>query len=422
MAFDPLTQAELIELWRRLFPPGFTAPIETEADGQGFDLYSQQAAVMSRAAAAANVSTQAYYLKPHSTQTAPPAAGSALATGSVEISRVPPLGGDLVLAQGVQLRAVQLGGRGETILGPVFVLTQAVTMPAGSLGPVTAQIQAARPGYQGNLPPETITAFRQLGAATVTADVIGANTLEDDGTPDRFAGGMVRQFIQITSGANAGTFPRRILGVTQGELTSTITVDGPALTLDAGIAVEVVEYATLGLSIAQPTATVDGVHGFLDAIGEDRRAGRQPGETDTAYRDRLCALEDTISPAAILRIAARALTPLGINFRLKETRDVQGLKGFTWDADPFDFGDISDGRVFVGGCLETRGFVLCVGLGNQGEFGAPYDTPFADNAFDLLFYDGSPLDYLAAIGALYDAIDQARLAGVCFFVVLDPSL
>ena len=49
MAFPPLTQEELIELWRRMNPPSYTVPIEDEQNGQGFDIPSAQAEIFALA-------------------------------------------------------------------------------------------------------------------------------------------------------------------------------------------------------------------------------------------------------------------------------------------------------------------------------------------------------------------------------------
>lgn len=425
MAFEPLDKEDLIELWRRIFPASFTVPIEDEADGQGLDVFAQQAAQFERVGDAVNRSTQAYYLKPHSAQTEVEAMGPAPAAGSVEIARSPPLAGAIVLVAGTLLRAVQLDSQGDEVFGPLFALTADVTLPAGSIALVVAALEAVRPGYQGNLSARRITRFELLGRAAVTADVVDTNTLIDDGTPDRFTEGMLGQFVRFTTGLNVATFPRRILTAIEGATTK-ITVDGPALVFpDPGISVAVLEFEDLALTVTQPSPTTGGRHSFLDAIGFDRNAKRTADETDPIYRDRLCNLDDTISPAAILRIAARILTPKGIPFRLKETRDtLGGLRGFIWDFDPFDFGDISNGQVLLSEVSAVRYFALCVGPSDLGEFGFAFDGSLLPNpaAWDDGFFDGFPAEYLACLGALHEAIERGRAAGIAWDLIRDFSL
>lgn len=425
MAFEPLDKEDLIELWRRIFPASFTSPIEDEAGGQGLDVFAQQAAQFERVGDAVDRSTQAYYLKPHSTQTEEESMGPAPAVGSVEITRAPPLAGAIVLVAGTLLRAVQLDSQGDEVFGPLFVLTADVTLPAGSIVPVVAAIAAVRAGYQGNLPAARVTRFELLGRAAVTADVVDALTLVDAGTPDRFTVGMIGQFLRFTTGLNTATFPRRVLTALEGATTK-ITVDGPALVFpDPGASVAVLEFEDLALTVTQPAPTTDGHHSFLDAIGFDRNARRTADETDPVYRDRLCNLDDTISPAAILRIAARILTPKGIAFRLKETRDTfGGLRGFVWDFDPFDFGDISNGQVLLSDAMAVRYFALCVAPSGLGEFGFAFDGSLLPNpaAWDEGFFDGFPAEYLACLGALHEAIERARAAGIAWDLIRDFSL
>jgi hypothetical protein len=236
-------------------------------------------------------------------------------------------------------------------------------------------------------------------------------------------------------GANVGTFVRRVLDVTQGDPTSSAVVDGPALVVGAET-VEIEEFADLTLTLEQPLSITGGRHGWLDAIARDRGTSRFLNESDDALRLRLCNLEDIVSPAAILRIAARQLTPLGIGFRLKETRDVDGLRGFVWDlpaslapgrVSAWDFPAtdaeaLARGEVWIGPGHQTRFFVLCVGLSGAGEFGAPYDGPFPSNAWDLLAFDGFAVMWSTALQAIYTAIERARAAGVAWRLVLDPNL
>lgn len=504
MAQQPFTREDLLVLWRRILPPSYTVPIEQEDNGQGLDVFSQQAAQMARVSESIAITTQAYYLRAHSSQVRPPAAGERRATGTVQLSRLAPAIGPVVLVDGTELvvrvrdpngnvidgvrfrivgtqrvfaviagstatvlqfspgalsglslagRIIEVAGEEATVLSntaSAITLTAALaggapaattvvtifgaSIGSGALGPLSVPIEAVRPGYQGNVPPERITAFAPRGTADVRATTEANNLVRDDGAPDRFSPAQIGQYLRFTSGPNAGTFPRRIISVTPGSPTSFALVDGPDLIASATVQdVEVVEFEDIGLTVSQPEATTGGRHGWLDAIGRDRNQGRAANEDDETYRARLVALEDTISPNAILRAAARVLTPLGIGFELLETRDPNGLPGFVLDmptSSPLAFLSALDyGTVQNGGgvllsemCGAVRFFVLLVGIGNQGEFGAPYDSPFPNNAWDVLALDGYPVQYRAALVALYDSIERAREAGVCWELVQDADL
>ena len=422
--FAPLTAADLRTLWRRVFPRSYTRGIETEAGGQGFDAFSQQAEQLAAVEDRAALLTQAYYLRAHSTQVYPPAEGAARATGTLQVTRAAPATGAITLVQGTAFVVRQRGPDGVTRDGERFVSTSDVTIAGGTLGPVAVSVQAERVGYQGNVPKGSISAFAERGTATVTGTVEADNVLRDNGLPDRLSPGMVGLYVRFIGGANVGAVPRRILGVTQGTPTSTAVLDGAALVVGPAV-VDVEEFATLGLTVEQPAETTGGRHGFLDAIGRDRNTPRAPAESDDAYRARLGILADIISPAAIERIAATILTPLGIRWRLMETRDPGGLIGFVWDLHPYDAFGISEGIVYLDEvCGAVRFFVLLVSIGAQGEFGMAYDAvPFTPaNAWDFGAYDGYPREYLAAIGGLFDLVDRARAAGVCWELIRDPSL
>ena len=428
MTFQPSSKADLVGLWRLLFPAGYTVPIEEEAGGQGFDAFDQQAAQFERASEAIAVTTQAYYLLPSSLQVRPSAAGAQQATGTVQISRAGAAVGAITLSQGTRVVVRVRSSEGVVEDGVEFELSADATIPSGSSGPVAASVQAVRVGYQGNVPAERISAFVERGVANISATTEAANVVRDDGTPDRFSPSQVGQYLVFETGVNSATFARRILSVTQGEPTSTAVVDGPPLVVSSALQdVRVLEFAELGLTIAQPSPTTGGRHGWLDAIGRDRGVGRKTAESDEQYRKRIAALPDVVSPMAILRAAARALDPYGIRYELRETRDYPGGIGtFVWDLSPFDYGDAcQDGAVLVSLSASVRFFVVCVSIGNQGEFGFPFDAtnavPFG-NAWDNGFFDGYPVVYYSALAGLYDAVEAARAAGVGWQLIRDPDL
>ena len=431
MAFDPTDYDAFLALWRTLFPKSYTVPIETEGDGQGLDVYAQQAAQFARLSDALNTTTQAYYLRPHSTQTAPESAGARRATGSVEVSRAAPATGAITLSQGTQFVADVRSPDGSILDGIFVEATEDVLLPAGTLGPYSVPVRAVRPGYQGNVPAGSIVRFALRGRATIVgATVEVGNVLRDTGVPDRLTQAMVGQYVRLVGGANGGTVPRRILSVTQGATSFAVLDGAPLVAPDTLTQAEVEEFGDLGLTVSQASALSGGRHGFLDAIAADRNTGRQPGESDEQLRARLVALDDVVSPAAIRRAASRVLSPLGIAFDLRETRDPGGLFGFVYDLHPYDAFDLFSNAspVYVDEPSSVTFFVLLVAFGSQGEFGFAFDAPYPRNAYDattanaLNFYDGSPRLYLAALASLYDAINRARAAGVGWVLARDPNL
>lgn len=429
MSFEPVTDDELIALWRTLFPPGYTVPIEQQADGQGLDVFAAQAAVAARVAEAVAVTTQAYYLLPHSTQIRPPAAGEARATVLVRISRDGLASGALDLSEGTEVVALYHNERGEEIEGERFTLA-AVSVPAGSLGPIDVLATCSRPGYQGNVPAGAIRRFVARGTATVVAEAISATELRDTATDgDRFSPAMIGQFLRITSGVNASLQPRKIIGVSVDDITgrATAVVDGAALVAGAAD-VDVLEYADVGLLVEQPEDAEGGKHGWLDAIGADRNLYRALAELDDAFRARIAALADVVSPNAIVRAAQRTLTPFGITWSLRET--LAELRGFACDHDPVDYGDIcDDGQVLLTEAQATTFFVICVHPKRLGDFGlfadADVSTALMVNALDATndratnFLDGFPVTFATALQALSDAIEKARAGGVEWKLVID---
>jgi hypothetical protein len=425
VAIEPLTQADLEELWRRILPRGYTRPIEEEADGQGFDVIAALAAIFARVDVSVNRTTQAYYIKPHSTQTDESAMGARRATGSVDVLRAAPTTIDVTLPTGTELQATFVDTNGATQLGPLLRLTAELEMLAGSVGPFAAAIEASRPGFDSNLEAGSVSSFALLGRASIDSSVPAAgNIVENAGGEDVFTHGMVGvQYLRFDTGPNIGETRRIVSAFTQPGGLLGVTVDGGALVAGTGEA-SVLEHEDLGLSVSQAADTSGGRDAWLDAIGEERDVSRRLAETDGAYLERVCEVEDNISPGAILRICNRILGPLGIGFVFKETRG-PGLPGLVLDFDAHDAWDVTSGKVHLDEvCGAVRFFVICVGPSALGEFGAPNDAiaPPNPNALDFLALDGYPAAWAAALGALWQALDQARGGGVCFELIFDPDL
>jgi hypothetical protein len=395
-----------------------------------------------------NISQQAYYLRPHSTQTGPIASSGVKSTGEVELRRAAPAIGDITIPVGTLLIAEIADSFGQPLFLGRYLTTEAVTLVEGSLGPATVPVEAEYPGYTGDALAGSIVRFEEQGRLEVAAFVDTATRLAravpaTDQT-DRFSADLVGRYVRLVGGSlasdNART-PRLVVGVydaTDGQLGIEVDLALDASDLGELVSVEVEELEDLGVTVSQPDPITGGAADALGAIGVDRGIGKTPGETDAAFRARIQAMPDIVSPAAIERILDRVLGSAGIGWELLETRDIESLMGFTLDVHPLDFGQVcppieklpgseyvGQGGVLMGPGTLTRFFIVCVGEGFEGEFGAFYDAltffPGAPNALDVAFLDGSPLGYSALLGQVYDEVNRARAAGVGFMLIQDGA-
>lgn len=421
MSEAPLTRDELLALWRSLMPEGYATPFEFEAEGQGFDTVSGTAVSLERAADAVIRAMQAYYLRPHSTQTAPPASGAARATvvGRLE-RRAPSVARDVTLRGGTPVATSFRGPSGASTPGPLFELAEDVTIPNGVLD-VPAPLRARRVGYVGNVRARNFVGLLEVGGGLSPVAAVSGNTIATSTAFDRVTRDFLGRFVTFPPGSANELETRQIVSLTvNADGSATVTVDGAPLAAETTDLV-LLDFRELGLEVVVEDDASGGTSALLDAIGSERRIHRRLGESDDAYRDRISELADTVSPAAMIRIASRILAPLGIGFRFRETRDPDTWPGFILDRDPLDFGPIWSG--LVDGCQIATAFALEVGLSDLGEFGAPYDaTTGPVNALDVFALDGFPIGYRSALGALYDELREAKAAGVCFTLRLDPTL
>ncbi len=423
MPTPPWDQDDFLDLWRRIFPRSYTRPIEDDNEGEGLDTIAAFAAIWAQVDRALDYTIQRYYLKPHTLQTGEPAAGLGLAAGTLTLTRVAPVNFEIVLVAGALLQAFFTDTFGVVREGALYEVVTDLTMPAGSLGPFSLDVVAISGGFSGNVQEGSVRAFVAQTTAEIEDATIGAGllTVTNAGVRDTFIDSHIGRYFVFDTTTPIDIdreTPRRI-----------VALGGQIITVDAAYAVvgvpadgRVLAFNDLGISIVQPDELEGGRDAWLDALGDERRIFRRLGESDTAYRDRICQLPDTISPGAINRIARRILDPLGVRFVLKETRDPDTWPGFIYDESPYDVGTPFDG--YVGGCELATAFVICVGLSSAGEFGAPYDATLVPNpnAWDVMAYDGFAIEYAASLGALFDQVNAARAAGVCFDIVLDLAL
>lgn len=424
-----LSPERLRQTFRDVSDPSYAEGLENGADGEGWDPVSASAETHSRVSEAVRRNHQSYYLLPSSQQTDEPASGPVMASGTVQLSRTAFFDREITVPAGTPLLLEQLDSEGRPAVMPRFTLAAPVTFAVGDPGPINGVAIAERAGDQGNVVAGTITGFELQGSSDIEATVVSTSLVSDTGAADVFWDALIGRYVQFTAGVNLNEV-RQVTSFSQAGVISTIELAGAALTLGA-CEVTPLEWTDLGIVVTQPADFVNGRHGTLDAIGLERRMGRQPGETDIDYAYRLNELPDTIAPNAIDRICAQILTPLGIRYSLHETRT--DLTSVILDESPLDVGGLCPDPLvgFSGGALlsesdSVRFFVVCVSVDlDLGSYGLPFDVVNAGiNAFDSGSEpgDGFAVTYNQAIARLYASIDSARGFGVGFEIVQDPSL
>lgn len=407
---------DFLDLWRGVLPVDYTEPIESDG-GVGFDIPSAQARMWERVDQAVNLSTQAMFFRPHSAQSGPVAAFGRRAQGAIEVYRAAPAVGDLLARAGQFLVAEALDSVGGTLqLGRLQVVEDTI-LPEGSGGPIAVEVEAEFAGYDGNQWEGVVVRFEDEGRLTVPAELTDTNqalrsvTILLDGRTDRFHEGLIGRFVRFVSDTPLVSLsvPRRVTGIfTSGDqlgIEFTPAID--AADIGAVVTVEVEELSDFGVSVLQPEPITGGVTDTLRALGVDRNTQPTANESEEGFRNRCAELPDVVSPAAIRRICDRVLGPVGVSYCLHETRDVDGLMGFTWDIHPYDapFGLCSCDVTKPPGS-ELVGHVI-VWL-NENTL----------RRFFMICVSPNAVDHLPEISALWHEVNAARAAGVAFVIAL----
>jgi len=405
-----ITREELVAIWRRDMDPEYTEGLERGVDGRGMDVINAMAAVFERASGAVQDSTQAFYLKPHSTQLEKPASVAEVSVGSIEIYRRQLLGGDIELKAGDVLVVRWQDTEGDWVDGVELELSTDVTIPPATEGPTPVNVRTLRPGPQGNTPAGRVCVFVQRGRATVPLlgaafGVIGDSAEVGGDIPDLFTEDMVGRYFRFTDATNASLPAYRIL-----TFTPAVPATSPSLiTLDrldydeasvAGTDGLVIEIADLGIDAVIVEPLTGGRHGELDMLASERGQGRASGENDDTLRRRVGDLVDVVSPDAIVRTVSGILDPLGVPFTLVEIGTLEG-RGFVWDLDAYDDPTaFRHGRFFYGsgGTFGIFGFVLVI--------------------------DGSalPADEAATVNAIRNVVNQIKEAGMPWAIAFEPPV
>lgn len=138
----------------------------------------------------------------------------------------------------------------------------------------------------------------------------------------------------LRAGATAFDATHAVTGLASGVVfTPTMISLQPNAAPEVGTASwQVLDWADdLGFTVTNEAKPAGGRSGFLDAIGKERNRPRSAGEPDSVFRKRLSTIDDTVTPHAIARAAARALAPYGATGCLREAGQVL-LPGLYYDA------------------------------------------------------------------------------------------
>lgn len=411
-----ITRDELLAAWRRDVDPAYSDPLETQDAGRGLDPISGMAAVLARASSATLATTQAIYLRTRSTQLAPPASGGVKGSATVQVYRGITVGGPVILDTGALLTAVFRGVDGEELLYPEYEVAQDATVLPGSVGPTAVQVRATREGFQGNVPAGTPGRFRVGSRASIAVDHStpsggSLHVFADTALADKFLPTMEGQFFRFTSGSNNGQYARLIAQVVADD---EIILDDSATMLASGAGTgEVLSVGEVAnLTIVFADGVTNGRSAELDYLARERGGqGRALNESDDAFRDRVLALPDVVSPNAVIRAASGALVPLGVPFQFIEAFGhgvgffYSGTSGPSTNAKNFydDPKAFRKGRFYSGGPAGGSfplGFIIVVDGGR----------------FALL------ADQDAALSALIHAVVNVKPGGVPWAIAFEPPL
>lgn len=166
------------------------------------------------------------------------------------------------------------------------------------------------------------------------------------------------------------------------------------------VLIEVPDYGDVTIVVSQTADTTGGADAALDALGGDRGLARLANEIDAAYRARLRALPDTISPDAFFRTITSLLGTYGAGFDIIETWAITYQT--CWDAPAQTFsGSLYDSNLF---CYDD-----------------PRDPyPFRNRWLDESDYRGGgvvvvePVQPLADVGMVWDdtAVNATALVSI----------
>lgn len=220
---------DLLELWKSVTDPGYHRPILEKPDG-GRAFIEAVHSIHAFASASIGSSTQSLYLRPWSGQQAEPSHVAALATGFLQLSRVPtelfPASIPVVFPS-EQFFVDHVGldwsdsGPVEFLSGRRYFVTQSLAIGPGALGPLLLPARAEGPGGSYNLPgPGTIRGLTQIGsglsniALSTSAPAPGINLMTLGAQPDVLTALQVGQYVRLSAPAGVAGQVRRLVAFT----------------------------------------------------------------------------------------------------------------------------------------------------------------------------------------------------------------
>lgn len=296
----------------------------------------------------------------------------------------------------------------------------AYTPPVDSLSGGTVQLDTMGVFQVGSLvgtwvPGETVTQAATGAEGKLRSTAAGHFAIEATGGTGLFATGSI-------TGSSSGA-------------TASITrvIQSTSLPAATGVSWQVLDWdLDLGLSCTNPEKFTGGRLAILEELGEERRVRRGNSEPEDAYRARVIAADDTVSPNALLRAANRILASYGGRGCLREAGSSK-LPGFFFDV-PADgnpdhaFAYDMDPTVRIGDRWKVlldfasmRGFFLMgvprFGLGDVSAY-ADVD-PGLDS--DTTFADGEAFTDIAIHSAVYAGLQLAHAGGVGFDLYVEAD-
>ena len=216
----PLTQQELIDLWKSVTDDSYNEPILE--DEFALTLIEQAAAQFARASLSIDRNTQAMFIRPWSGQTQPESAGESKATVQLTFERTKLLDSPLTLFKGMEILNIMddysKEGPIEVSTRRVYIVDEDLTFAPGERGPFTVQATAQKAGPGYNLPPpETIQFIVQAGAglnntgAQIVPGITNTHELRATIIPDVPVVANIGAYMRMDAGANEGQV-RRIVG------------------------------------------------------------------------------------------------------------------------------------------------------------------------------------------------------------------
>jgi hypothetical protein len=172
-----------------------------------------------------------------------------------------------------------------------------------------------------------------------------------------------------------------------------------------GVGAFIVGVGDGSITVAGLTDCAGGKDGTLDLIGAGRGIARASGESDVAYRVRIRSVADTLTPAAMLRLANRALEPYGVTATYLEAGD------YGWA-----IGHATRGCPTVSPVSRVRHFVLLIPPLDRNPLG--WAIGHAVNGCPTVSPCGTgDVEVAGFLGGLQESVNSIKPAGIWGSVV-----